>query len=304
MIISRFIQSLSTVLLVSTTALAGCADNEPIHVDEPAGTAKRALFVVSNRGVISAPGGGERESGVWLSEVTHPYWALRDSRDPEFTIDIASPNGGRAAIDAFSVKLNLAEYLASGVHDSGDPDNERFLTSDETRNTITIEDVVVDSPDGETTSFTRYAFEDTLRLADVDKADYALVMFAGGNAASYDFPDSEAVQRTASEMYEAGKLVTAVCHGTSALLNVESGDQDYLVRDRHVTGFSNAEEDALGQLDVMPVLLEDELPQRGAFYTAEAPFTAHVVVDGRLITGQSPPSARPLGEAIVQYFSR
>jgi putative intracellular protease/amidase len=303
MFTSRIIQSLSTVLLISTTALAGCKGDEPLPTDEPAGQAKRALFVVSNRGVIPAPGGGERESGVWFAEVTHPYWALADSRDPGFTIDIASPDGGRAAIDAFSVKLNLDEYLAGGAPDSGDPDNERFLTADETRDTIETEDVVVDTADGGTASFTRYAFKDTLRLADIDKAGYDLVMFAGGNAASYEFPDGEAVHRTAAEMYEAGKLVTAVCHGTSALLNVENGDQGYLVNDRHVTGFSNAEEEALGQLEVMPVLLEDEFPERGAHYTAGAPFTAHVVVDGRLITGQSPPSARPLGEAIVQYFS-
>ena len=73
--LSNLLSSLSTVLLISS-GLAACATDDP--------SAKRALFVVSNLGDIPAPGGGERASGVWLSEVTHPYWALRDAVPLQF----------------------------------------------------------------------------------------------------------------------------------------------------------------------------------------------------------------------------
>ncbi|MEO7594347.1 MAG: type 1 glutamine amidotransferase domain-containing protein [Byssovorax sp.] len=287
---------------MSSAALAGCANEEESVPSPSPSTPKRALFVVSNIEKIPAPGGGERSSGVWFSEVVHPYWTLQDSTGPQFQITLASPDGGRAAIDGFSVKLNLEDYMMSGgkVYDSGDPDNERFLTSQDTRELLEIEDVT--TGDGAMTK--RYAFKDTLRLGDVNTADYDVVFYAGGNAAPFQFVDDAAVRRVATEMYDDGKLVTAVCHGTAALLDVEQPNQKKLVEGRKVTGFSTAEEDALGQREVMPVLLEQAFAERGAIYSAGAAFTEHVIEDGRLITGQNPPSGRGVGEAIVRYFSR
>ena len=288
--LSNLLSSLSTVLLISS-GLAACATDDP--------SAKRALFVVSNLGDIPAPGGGERASGVWLSEVTHPYWALRDAAALQFTIDLASPDGGPSAIDGFSVKLNLEDYIRTGVPDSGDPDNERFLTDPGTRDLVQIDDV----PQGDGTTQRRYTFRDTLPLAEVAAADYDVVFYAGGNAAPFQFVDDERVHGAAAEAYAAGKLVTAVCHGTAALLEATLPGGPHLVAGRRVTGFSTAEEDLLGQRAVMPVLLEEAFPLRGASYAAAAPFTEHVVVDGRLITGQQPASGRGVGEAIVAYFA-
>jgi putative intracellular protease/amidase len=288
---SKLLSSLSTVLALSGGLLAACTTDDE--------SAKRALFVVSNISDIPAPGGGQRASGVWMSEVTHPYWALRDAAALGFTIDLASPNGGLAAIDGFSVKLNLEDFLRTGVPDSGDPLNERFLGDAETRELVQIDDV----PQGDGTVQKRYSFRDTLPLAGVDAADYDVVFYAGGNSAPFQFVGDERVHGAASDAYDAGKLVAAVCHGTAALLDAKLPDGQHLVAGRRVTGFSNAEEEALGQRAVMPVLLEEAFPQRGAIYTAAAPFTEHVVVDGRLITGQQPASGRAVGEAIVTYFA-
>lgn len=288
---SKLLSTVSTLLALSAGTLAACT------TDDPSG--KRALFVVSNVSDIPAPGGGQRASGVWLSEVTHPYWVLRDAAALGFEIDLASPDGGPSAIDGFSVKLNLEDFLQTGVPDSGDPDNERFLADPETRDLVQIDDV----PQGDGTVLKRYSFRDTLPLAGVRAADYDVVFYAGGNAAPFQFVDDERVHGAARDAYDAGRLVTAVCHGTSALLEAKLPGGQHLVAGRRVTGFSNAEEDLLGQREVMPVLLEEAFPLRGATYTAAAPFTEHVVVDGRLITGQQPASGRGVGEAIVAYFA-
>jgi putative intracellular protease/amidase len=286
---SNLVSTLSTLLALSGGLAACSTDDSP----------RRALFVVSNISDIPAPGGGQRASGVWLSEVTHPYWVLRDAPGLELTIDLASPHGGASAIDGFSVKLNLEDFLQTGVPDSGDPLNERFLADPETRELIQVEDV----PQGDGTVQQRYSFRDTLPLAEVSAADYDVVFYAGGNAAPFQFVDDELVHGAASDAYAAGRLVTAVCHGTSALLEAKLPDGQHLVAGRRVTGFSNAEEDLLGQRAVMPVLLEEAFPLRGATYTAGAPFTEHVVVDGRLITGQQPASGHAVGQAIVAYFT-
>lgn len=288
---SNLLSSVSALLLVSGAALSGCAAEDA--------SARRALFVVSNLGDIPAPGGGERASGVWLSEVTHPYWELRDAAGRGFEIDLASPDGGPSAIDGFSVKLNLEDFLRTGAPDSGDPLNERFLGDLEASELVRVEEV----PQADGTVQRRHSFRDTLPLAEVRAADYDVIFYAGGNAAPYQFVDDERVHGAARAAYEAGKLVAAVCHGTSALLEARRADGAPLVAGRRVTGFSTAEEEALGQREVMPVLLEEAFPARGAIYSAGAPFTEHVVVDGRLITGQQPASGRGVGQAIVAYFA-
>ena len=249
--------------------LAGCG--EASTEDPVDGAPKRVLIVASNVGKMTAPG-YERETGVWFAEIAHPYWALHDAKEVPFTIDIASPDGGRVPIDTFSVKLNLDDYLKSGgaVYDSGDPDNERFLTDATTKGMMEKTEAQGTDMNGQPITVTHYAITSSLALADVKVADYDAVYYAGGNGASWQFPGDAQTQRIAAEMYAAGKLVTAACHGTGALLNVKEG-AGYLVAKRNVTGFSTAEEEILGQKEIMPVLLQEEFPKRGAKYTAAPP---------------------------------
>ena len=104
------------------------------------------------------------------------------------------------------------------------------------------------------------------------------------------------------EFYESGKIVSAVCHGPVALVNVKLSNGEYLFANNAVTGFSNAEEDAYKFTDAMPFLLETELKNNGGNYEkADQPFGVKVVTsgkDGRLITGQNPPSASVIGHVI------
>ena len=109
----------------------------------------------------------------------------------------------------------------------------------------------------------------------------------------------------ARDFYESGKVVSAVCHGPAALVNVKLSDGSYLIAGQPVTGFSNVEEDQVGLSSAMPFLLETDLQKNsgGKFEKADEPWGVKVVVSGKggkLLTGQNPASAGPLGEAIVK----
>lgn len=110
------------------------------------------------------------------------------------------------------------------------------------------------------------------------------------------------------EFYESGKIVSAVCHGPAALVNVKLSDGTYMVKDQTVTGFSNAEEDAYKFTDAMPFLLEDELRNHGGKYEkADQLFGVKVVVSGKsgnLVTGQNPPSAGVIGQTLVEVIQK
>ena len=53
----------------------------------------------------------------------------------------------------------------------------------------------------------------------------------------------------------------------------------------------------------VPFSLEEKLEaEAGEYSTAKVPMTKHVVVDGKLITGQNPMSATGVGQAVLEQL--
>ncbi|MGB2571144.1 type 1 glutamine amidotransferase domain-containing protein [Micromonospora citrea] len=140
----------------------------------------------------------------------------------------------------------------------------------------------------------------TAKAAEVDPSRYDVIVFAGGHGTMWDFPNNPDLARIAADIYERGGVVSAVCHGPSALVDLKLSDGSRLIAGKRVAGFTNAEEDAVGLTATVPFLLADRLTEAGAVHVPAPDFTEHVVVDGRLVTGQNPQSARALAEAVVQ----
>ena len=63
-----------------------------------------------------------------------------------------------------------------------------------------------------------------------------------------------------------------------------------LVKGKHVTGFTNGEEEFMKLTKVVPFLVEDELLRLGAIFEKKANWEPFAITDGRLITGQNPAS--------------
>ncbi|MEU7174212.1 type 1 glutamine amidotransferase domain-containing protein [Micromonospora tulbaghiae] len=143
---------------------------------------------------------------------------------------------------------------------------------------------------------------DTPKAADVDPERYDVILFAGGHGTMWDFPDNPDLARIARSVYERGGVVAAVCHGPSALVNLTLTDGSRLIAGKRVAGFTNSEEAAVGLTDEVPFLLADKLTEAGAQHVPAPDFTEHVVVDGRLVTGQNPQSARAVADAVVKLI--
>ena len=197
-------------------------------------------------------------TGFYLGEVTHPLAEL-DAAD--IPVEFASIQGGEPPVDG----LDLTDEV-----------NARYWND----------------------SAFRDALRHTQRLGDVDASKYAAVFFAGGHGAMWDFPGNADVQKVTRAVYEAGGVVGAVCHGPAALVDVTLDDGTFLVAGKNLSAFTDEEERAV-QLDhVVPFLLASTLTQRGAHHHPAPNWTAKVVVDGRLVTGQNPQSASGVGAAI------
>lgn len=215
---------------------------------------QRILHVVTNVAHYTDP---SLPTGLWLSELTHA-WQVFERRS--YTQRIVSPSGGASPLEPRSLKWPNADTSAKAW--LGDSRRMALLAS-------------------------------TARPEDIDPADFDAIYFTGGHAVMFDFPGSEGLQRITREIFERGGIVGAVCHGYCGLRDTRLSNGDYLVAGRNLTGFSWREE-VLARVDkLVPYNIEAEIQERGADYTkAKLPFVSYAVVDGNLVTGQNPGSAK------------
>jgi len=141
------------------------------------------------------------------------------------------------------------------------------------------------------------------KLADCKEGDYDAIYFAGGFGTMWDFPESEAANKIITETLAAKKPVAAVCHGPIVFANVKDENGLPLLEGKECTGFTNAEEQAVEKYDVVskpsgPGSCEDVLGAVGKFKDAGV-FQPNVCVAGMVLTGQNPPSAGPLADALI-----
>jgi putative intracellular protease/amidase len=94
-----------------------------------------------------------------------------------------------------------------------------------------------------------------------------------------------------------------VCHAPGVLRNVKAKDGSPLVKGKHVTGFSDSEEDAVQLTNVIPFLVEDELKRLGGLYAKGPDWRSYVLVDGNLITGQNPASSAEAAHEELQRLA-
>ncbi|WP_224484441.1 type 1 glutamine amidotransferase domain-containing protein [Robertkochia aurantiaca] len=203
-----------------------------------------------------------KKTGFYLSEATHAYNVFTNNG---FPVDMVSTEGGAAPVDG---------------KDLNDEVNRRYW-DDETF---------------------RHKIANTFKAEDIDASKYDVIYFAGGHGTMWDFPDNPYLNSLAANIYENGGVVSAVCHGPAALVNVTLTDGSYLVEDKTVSAFTNEEEEAAGLTDVVPFLLEDRLKDRGANIDKASTMQEKVSVDGRLVTGQNPASATKVALKVVDLI--
>nr|WP_315846047.1 type 1 glutamine amidotransferase domain-containing protein [uncultured Achromobacter sp.] len=221
----------------------------------------KILIVLTSHDTLGNTG---RKTGFWLEEFAAPYYAFVDAGA---AVTLASPKGGQPPLDPKSDDPDAQTDATRRFRQ--DADAQRVLAS-------------------------------TLRLADVQAADYDAVFYPGGHGPLWDLAEDTKSVGLIETMLAAGKPVSAVCHAPGVLRHAKTADGKPLVQGRQVTGFSNAEEAAVQLTDVVPFLVEDELTRLGGLYSSGPDWQPHVVSDGLLVTGQNPASSVGVAEALLE----
>jgi len=215
---------------------------------------------------VSEKGSSNEETGFWLSEITHVWKPLFEQG---FEMDFISPQGGNAPIDPHSFDLK-------------DPINKMFWENKIYKNKI----------------------KTTFKPSDINPNDYIAIHYVGGHGTMWDFPNNIEIINIAKIIYENKGFITAVCHGPAGLVNIKLSNGNYLVKGKKISSFTNEEEAYLKATNIVPFLLEDKLIERGAIFEKTEIWKEKVVVDGRLLTGQNPASAKEIGIVLTNLIKK
>ncbi|ADG79679.1 ThiJ/PfpI domain protein OS=Tsukamurella paurometabola (strain ATCC 8368 / DSM / CCUG 35730/ CIP 100753 / JCM 10117 / KCTC 9821 / NBRC 16120 / NCIMB 702349/ NCTC 13040) OX=521096 GN=Tpau_3087 PE=4 SV=1 [Tsukamurella paurometabola] len=211
-----------------------------------------------------------RRTGLWLGELTHFVDAVEAAGH---TTTIASIDGGFVPIDPESLGH---EVLAQGGTRAR-YDDPAFMAR----------------------------IANTPSLNDIDASDFDAIYLTGGHGVMFDFPDDARLATLLREFDEAGKVVSAVCHGTAGLLGATKADGAPLIAGRRISGFSWNEEVLAGLDAIVPFNLEERIAERGATYIeADEAWAPFAVTDGNVVTGQNPASAHPVAQGVLTLLDK
>jgi putative intracellular protease/amidase len=223
----------------------------------------KILMVLTSHDQLGSTG---RKTGFWLEEFAAPYFVFRDAG---VELTLASPSGGQPPIDP---KSDLPEEQTLAM--------SRFKKDESAQKVLS----------------------QTLKLADMKSKDFDSIFYVGGHGPMWDLAESSDSIALIESFYNSGKPVALVCHSPGVLRRVMYMGAP-LVKGKHVTGFTNGEEEDVKLTHIVPFLVEDELLRLGAVFEKVANWQPFSVVDGRLITGQNPASSTVAAKDLLQMLA-
>lgn len=227
---------------------------------------KKVLMVVTSNNRLNHGSPG----GYFLPEAVDFYVVLKKYGYTLDDIDIVSPKGGVAPMYQRSQYLNYPPFRAL-------PERSSLLSKLDA--TFTTEGLVT--------------------------SDYNVIYYVGGFASLFDYPHDTSIARVARDIYEAGGVIGAVCHGPSGLLPIRLSDGTMLIEGKRLTARPIEEETGDGTITrdevlyYLPFILEEKLTEHGAVVEKGPSLEPNVVVSDRIVTGQNPASTDPVAEAII-----
>lgn len=213
----------------------------------------KILFVVTSHNQLK----NGQATGLWLEEYAVPFMLWREAG---YIIDVVSPSGGQAPIDPHSMP-------DKGLCSQTFRDNMAKYTME--------------------MSEAQTKLEQTMKLSEIKGDEYCAVFFPGGHGCLWDVCVCPVSIALLESFILQEKPIFAICHASGILAAPKGEDGLNWIKDRSVTGFSNAEENLLGLEDEIPFSTENKLIEAGAMYSCEKPGASFVVEDNRLVTGQN-----------------
>lgn len=225
---------------------------------------KKVLVVLTNTARYAK---SQEPTGLWLGEAAEFVASMMAAN---VAVDYVSPQGGFVPLDPRSLKYTNDRIMA--VYEDSD--------------------------------FQKRALSSSLQPEEIDPREYCAIYYTGGHGVMWDFPDNKALQQIALAIYQQGGYLTSVCHGIAGLLNIQDKTGNYLIKDRHITGFTTMEEILAGKKGIVPFLNQPVAVAHGAYFVKKRAYRNHALQDQQLITGQNPFSVESVAQLLLAAIQK
>jgi putative intracellular protease/amidase len=279
-IIKKAIIAIMSLVIIAFITLPTILHKAGLHPEYNGQTAnltdKRALIITTSHAVLNAPGENTgKATGVFGSELTHPYYTFTDGG---MKVDVASINGGEIPIDPESFNRVVIT-----------PEDKRYLKD----------------------SVFQAKVKNSIPISKADFTQYDIVFLSGGWGAAYDLGQSELLGEKISQAYYANlsPVLGGVCHGVLGLIQAKDKNGQSLIADRKMTGVTDKQIKELG-ITLTPLHPETELRKAGVIFESNTAlidfFATHVVVDDeqRFVTGQNQNSGLETSHKMMEIISK
>lgn len=228
------------------------------------------LMVVTAARSLTLADGSAHPTGFWAEELVVAH---RDLTRAGHKITLATPSGRVPVADGGSLSIDV-------VGDQGKIDDFReYLRSIESD------------------------LSQPLALEAVRVGDYDAIVLPGGHGPMADLAFDRVLGAILTEANTAGTLIAPFCHGPAGLLAAVDESGAFVFAGRRLTVFTDEEELTGGLGKNAPWLVASTLRERGAVVESGTPWSAHVVRDGNLITGQNPQSSDAVAHALIEALA-
>ncbi|SMG28886.1 Putative intracellular protease/amidase [Marivirga sericea] len=138
----------------------------------------------------------------------------------------------------------------------------------------------------------------------IDPLNYSAVYYVGGGAAMFGVPENREIQQISRTIYENKGVVSAVCHGTAGIVNLQLSNGKFLYEGKQVNGFPDVFEDKTdAYYKTFPFSIEEAINSNGGKFTySKKGWDNHFVIDGRLVTGQDPSASISVAQKVIKIL--
>lgn len=146
----------------------------------------------------------------------------------------------------------------------------------------------------------------TLKPENVTASEYVAVYYSGGGAAMFGVPENKEIQHISKTIYENKGVVSAICHGTAGIVNLQLSNGKFLYEDKQVNGFPDAFENVkAGYYKTFPFSIEEAITRNGGkFMYSKKGWDKYSLVDGRLVTGQDPSASITVAQKVIEILEK
>nr|WP_299506841.1 type 1 glutamine amidotransferase domain-containing protein [uncultured Rhizobium sp.] len=276
----KLLRSLAVALALGASTLSAHAGN--------------VLIVLSDSDRLDLKDGKVFKTGFYLNELMQPVKALLDAGHE---VTFATPKGMAPSVDRTSIDKMYFGGDEAAMKASEAQLSELGLMSSDKSPVISL-----------------------ARVEQIGYDHFDAVYVPGGHAPMQDLLVSSELGKLLRYFHDKGKTTALACHGSIALLSTLPDAEEYVAKFETAgtataqtdwiyagykfTVFSNQEEEMAkgllggGEMKFYP---QDALMQAGGqFSQADAAFSAHVVTDRELITGQNPASALAVAQELLR----